>query len=126
MGNTSFGKGSVQTILPLKENAALKLTTARYYTPAGRSIQNEGIVPDIFVERKIIGEDGEQKEGFEFVRENDLQGHLENKQDHSSDKPVKEKVVKQVLISSDSNEDEVLNEALNVLKELASKKLARK
>lgn len=124
MGNTSFGKGSVQTILPLKENAALKLTTARYYTPNGRSIQNEGIVPDIFVERKIIGDDGEQKEGFEFVREIDLQGHLENNQDHSADVPSKEKVIKQVIISNDSAEDEVVNEALNVLKELAGKKLA--
>lgn len=126
MGNTSFGKGSVQTILPLKENAALKLTTARYYTPAGRSIQNEGIVPDIFVERKIIGEDGEQKEGFEFVRESDLQGHLENNQDHSSDESDKAKIIKQVIISSDNAKDEVLNEALNVLKELAGKKLASK
>lgn len=122
MGNTSFGKGSVQTILPLKENAALKLTTARYYTPAGRSIQNEGIVPDIFVERKIIGKDGEQTEGFEFVRESDLQGHLENKQDHSTEEPAKKKIIKQVTITSDDAEDEVIKEALNVLKELASNK----
>jgi carboxyl-terminal processing protease len=50
MGKQSFGKGSVQSIIPLKGNAALKLTTARYYTPSGRSIQAKGIVPDIFVD----------------------------------------------------------------------------
>ena len=73
MGKNSFGKGSVQTILPLKENAALKLTTARYYTPAGRSIQAEGIEPDILVEESLT-ENGEAKKGFQFVREADLQG----------------------------------------------------
>ena len=61
MGKNSFGKGSVQTILPLKENAALKLTTARYYTPAGRSIQAEGIEPDVLVEESK-DEDGKSKE----------------------------------------------------------------
>ena len=50
MGTQTFGKGSVQTILPLGNNTAIKLTTARYYTPSGRSIQAHGIVPDIVVE----------------------------------------------------------------------------
>jgi len=49
IGTTSFGKGSVQTILPLNDSTALKLTTARYYTPLGRSIQSQGIVPDILL-----------------------------------------------------------------------------
>merc|ERR1712093_303514 len=50
LGTKSFGKGSVQSVLPLGENGAMRLTTARYYTPAGRSIQSLGVVPDIIVE----------------------------------------------------------------------------
>src|SRR5207302_7396631 len=50
LGTRSFGKGSVQTILPLGNNTAIKLTTARYYTPSGRSIQAKGIVPDVLIE----------------------------------------------------------------------------
>ena len=74
MGTHSFGKGSVQTILPLSESRAIKLTTARYFTPNGRSIQAEGIVPDIVVERAQITayNDSEQ------ITEADLSGHLDN------------------------------------------------
>ena len=74
MGTTSFGKGSVQTVLPLNNDRALKITTALYYTPNGRSIQAQGIVPDIEVRRaKITNEiDGE------YYKEADLQGHLGN------------------------------------------------
>jgi carboxyl-terminal processing protease len=71
MGTRSFGKGSVQTVLPISENRAVKLTTARYFTPKGRSIQAEGIVPDIVVERaKITSVEGQR------VTEADLQGSL--------------------------------------------------
>lgn len=72
MGTTSFGKGSVQTVLPLPGNTAIKLTTARYFTPSGRSIQATGIVPDIVIEESASG--GSQQ----FLREADLQNHLEN------------------------------------------------
>jgi carboxyl-terminal processing protease len=74
MGSDSFGKGSVQTILPLSESRAIKLTTALYFTPKGRSIQAEGIVPDIIVERAQFTalEDSEQ------IMEADLAGHLGN------------------------------------------------
>jgi carboxyl-terminal processing protease len=119
MGQKSFGKGSVQTILPLKEDAALKLTTARYYTPSGKSIQNEGIEPDILVE-EIHGEEGEENKRFEFVREADLQGHLENNQENTEGKPQKD--VKRITIAVDSEEDAVLNEALSILKDLAKDK----
>lgn len=71
MGTQSFGKGSVQTILPLGNNTAIKLTTARYYTPKGRSIQATGITPDIIVEEP--GADALAR-----VREADLQRHLGN------------------------------------------------
>ncbi|MFK7795148.1 MAG: S41 family peptidase [Gammaproteobacteria bacterium] len=119
MGQKSFGKGSVQTILPLKEDAALKLTTARYYTPSGKSIQGEGIDPDILVE-EIHGGEGDENKRFEFVREADLEGHLENNQEKAKDKAQKE--IKHITIAVDSEEDAVLNEALSILKDLAKDK----
>ena len=72
MGTQSFGKGSVQTILPLNNNAAIKLTTARYFTPSGRSIQAKGIVPDIVVEETPNGS------SRDHLREADLERHLSN------------------------------------------------
>jgi carboxyl-terminal processing protease len=74
MGTQSFGKGSVQTIMPLGNNTAIKLTTARYYTPSGRSIQAKGITPDIIVE-----EPGSNPQAR--LREADLQRHLSNGKD---------------------------------------------
>jgi len=72
MGTRSFGKGSVQTVLPVSETRAVKLTTARYFTPSGRSIQAEGIVPDIVVERaKLTSLEGRQ------IKEADLEGRLD-------------------------------------------------
>ena len=78
MGTQSFGKGSVQTILPLGNGTAIKLTTARYFTPAGRSIQAKGITPDILVEEATIKEADEQ--GVR-MREADLGRRLSNPQD---------------------------------------------
>jgi carboxyl-terminal processing protease len=75
MGTQTFGKGSVQTILPLTNNTAIKLTTARYYTPSGRSIQAKGIVPDIVVEETANGSSSPR------LREADLERHLENDKD---------------------------------------------
>lgn len=75
MGTKTFGKGSVQTILPLKNNAALKITTARYFTPSGRSIQATGIEPDINLENLKISEAKSSNQG---IKEADLSGHLEN------------------------------------------------
>ncbi|MDP7538938.1 MAG: S41 family peptidase [Alphaproteobacteria bacterium] len=73
LGTRSFGKGSVQTIIPLPGNGAMRLTTARYYTPSGRSIQATGIEPDITVERTLLEavEDSDQR------RESDLRGALD-------------------------------------------------
>ena len=73
LGTQSFGKGSVQTVIPLGDGRAVKLTTARYFTPNGRSIQAEGIVPDIIVERAEI----RPYKSRTRVREADLEGHLE-------------------------------------------------
>ena len=82
MGSRTFGKGSVQTILQLTHDTAVKLTTARYYTPSGRSIQAEGISPDIAVEPLRVSE----AEGGDFkpLKEADLSGHLENGQQHQA------------------------------------------
>jgi carboxyl-terminal processing protease len=73
MGTQSFGKGSVQTILPLTRKTALKITTARYFTPNGRSIQAKGITPDIIVKEMKF----EKKDEVEFLKESDLTGHLD-------------------------------------------------
>ncbi|MCB2067124.1 MAG: S41 family peptidase [Erythrobacter sp.] len=74
MGERSFGKGSVQTLLPLGPDAALKLTTARYYTPSGRSVQEGGIEPDIRVPQ-LSDPDAERRNRL-ALRESDLRGHL--------------------------------------------------
>ena len=77
LGTRSFGKGSVQTILPLSDGSGLRLTTARYYTPSGKSIQSSGIVPDIELDFTPPNEKGKKDVG-KFVREEDLEGHMEN------------------------------------------------
>jgi carboxyl-terminal processing protease len=76
LGTTTFGKGSVQTIIPLEDGSGLKLTTAQYFTPSGRSIQAKGIEPDIVVPEKVKVEAGEERP-VQFLRERDLQRHLE-------------------------------------------------
>lgn len=75
MGTTTFGKGSVQTIIPQRDGSALRLTTAKYYTPNGRSIQATGINPDVMVEQAVVTESLEA--GMRF-REKDLERHFEN------------------------------------------------
>jgi carboxyl-terminal processing protease len=78
MGQQSFGKGSVQTILPLGQEVALKLTTALYYTPSGRSIQAKGIEPDITIENRIIPDTTKEDDSsWEMIKESDLKGHLQ-------------------------------------------------
>ena len=80
VGTPSFGKGSVQTIIPIAERAAIKMTTARYYTPSGRSIQNFGVEPDIFVEAlpRIVESEEPKSESFQNVQEGDLRGAISN------------------------------------------------
>jgi carboxyl-terminal processing protease len=115
MGNKTFGKGSVQTIIPMKEGAALKLTTARYYTPTGRSIQAEGIQPDIVLNKVEIA--SVDKESDLGIKEADLAGHLDNGEGESESS--------EKATSAQDNEDEPLvkrdyavYEALNLLKGL--------
>ena len=77
VGTKSFGKGSVQTVMPLREQSAMRLTTARYYSPSGRSIQNLGVTPDIIVEQPRRRTD-EEEDRFKFRSESDLRGSLSN------------------------------------------------
>lgn len=123
MGTQTFGKGSVQTILPVGNNAAIKLTTARYYTPGGRSIQAKGIVPDILVEDPASA----GLENAFRLREADLDKHLSNdrpadgKPDEVVAKPApktshKEDAGKAELAEFGSKNDYQLNQALNLLK----------
>ncbi|MGH8670787.1 MAG: S41 family peptidase, partial [Burkholderiales bacterium] len=114
MGTQSFGKGSVQTILPLGNGTAIKLTTSRYFTPKGRSIQATGIVPDIAVEDATVN----QVEQALAVREADLDRHLENNGAKSATKPVQTKEQKDnaALKPVTSKDDYQLAQAVNVLK----------
>jgi len=112
MGQKTFGKGSVQTVIPLGNNSALKLTTARYYTPSGRSIQAEGIVPDIALEHLQVA--AKEDNGFKPLKEADLTGHLENKKDKK--KPVEEPKNGDLLALA--SDDYPVYEALNMLKGL--------
>lgn len=111
LGTKSFGKGSVQTVLPLDGKTGIKLTTALYYTPSGTSIQAKGIVPDIVVEEVNVPKDAKKKNLTGFS-EADLNGHILNK--NAADKPVDAK--KSTAASSDLiHEDYQLYTALTVL-----------
>ncbi len=115
MGTQSFGKGSVQTIFPMSNNTAVKITTARYFTPSGRSIQAEGIVPDIVVEPLRVSRD-ENADSSLRVKEADLTGHLSNGNKEKGQ--VKKSDAKAGDEESLASTDYVLNEALTLLKGL--------
>jgi len=80
LGMPTFGKGSVQTVIPLEDGSALKLTTAKYYTPKGRSIQAEGIKPDILIE-PIRQAEGPETADAQMLREKDLKGHIKGERE---------------------------------------------
>ena len=116
MGEKTFGKGSVQTILPLETESALKLTTARYYTPSGRSIQAAGITPDIIIDKvKIEKLDTPDNS----IKEANLARHLENDTDTGEDISAGDpELEKQKSETPLAKRDYALYEALNVLKGL--------
>ena len=107
MGTQSFGKGSVQTILPITSRTAVKITTARYYTPNGRSIQAKGITPDIIVKNLELTDLSERT----MMKESDLKGHLENTDKEKLEDKVEQQDKK--LLN-----DYQLSEAINLLKGL--------
>jgi len=114
MGSQTFGKGSVQTIIPVSDTAAVKLTTARYFTPSGRSIQGEGIKPDIQLSDLQVTR--KEVDKATRVKEADLAGHLDKGDDQSQETPGPQGAEKED--TSIIEEDFQLNEALNLLKGL--------
>jgi len=107
VGTRTFGKGSVQTISPIGDGSALKITTARYYTPSGRSIQETGIIPDIVSEATEIT----KVNGHDSIREVDLARHLVNPEDTPSEQAPEVDEAKSLL-----RQDSQLRDALNLLK----------
>ncbi|MCU7834127.1 MAG: S41 family peptidase [gamma proteobacterium symbiont of Taylorina sp.] len=121
MGSDTFGKGSVQTIKPLTTTTAIKLTTARYYTPSGRSIQAEGIIPDITLANISLKK--AKHDSFSQIKEADLKGHLEQpdgthikKQSKKGSQSTKSKNGSNNEKKSKGETDYGLHEALNLLK----------
>jgi len=129
MGEKSFGKGSVQTILPTSNGGAVKLTTARYFTPSGRSIQAEGIEPDVKLARVKL--ETLEKSKFESIKEADLSHHLTNGNVEKVKVPKEVKEPKESEEEKNSDKENIdgadkggdqdlrdypLNEALNLLK----------
>lgn len=108
IGTTTFGKASVQSIIPLSDDAALRLTTARYYTPKGTSIQNTGITPDITVNLKATNGASEHV----IVREKDLEGSLDSDATVDGD----EEPEKAVLNAATEEDDTQLQRAIDLLK----------
>lgn len=115
IGTQTFGKASVQTVIPLEDGSALKLTTARYYTPKGRSIQAEGIKPDIVVKYIKPKEDTENSAWWEDrVKEKDLKGHIKpTKEDGTK---VDEPQTQEEKDPSDLVNDNQLKTAIDILK----------
>ncbi|MBA4740098.1 MAG: S41 family peptidase [Burkholderiales bacterium] len=115
MGTQTFGKGSVQTILPLGNGTAIKLTTARYFTPSGQSIQAKGITPDIIVEDATV----ETKATSPMMRkEADLKNRLDNPQGGGESEAQESEPIDEATASSGETADYQLSQALNLLKGL--------
>lgn len=112
MGRRSFGKGSVQTVLPIDGDFAVKLTTARYYTPNGTSIQAQGIAPDVELTDPALAESGATS-GYS-ISERDLPNHLKNGDEAA--------LPASGLLPIGAGKDYALNEAINVLKGLAAQR----
>jgi carboxyl-terminal processing protease len=139
LGTKTFGKGSVQTILPLDDSSALRLTTARYFTPKGRSIQAMGIVPDIIVESAPPQEAKADEKRRQSLREENLPGHLQNQNQqqtpNSQPEPGDKEKEKQIPSSGPMGDDSIDNDAQlkraldllkswDVFKQLVQKKAA--
>jgi carboxyl-terminal processing protease len=117
VGTPTFGKGSVQTVMPLSDGSALRLTTARYYTPKDRSIQNTGITPDIII--KLRTQNGSKV--HPVIREKDLEKHLKNDkiredEDKKGKAETEEKPVIEVPEGTSDEEDNQLQRAVDILK----------
>jgi len=123
MGTQTFGKGSVQTVFPLDGNTGMRLTTAKYYTPSGRSIQNVGIAPDIEVKLPKIKDAKNGEAAHMIVREKDLDRHLKNetmKDPEKAEKKPKEQSGEDDIVleavPKDDKDDIQLQKAIELLK----------
>ncbi|MFA5074131.1 MAG: S41 family peptidase [Nitrospirota bacterium] len=120
VGTQTFGKGSVQTVFPLESGGGIRLTTAKYYTPNGRSIQNVGITPDIEVKLPTVKNPKEGDSAHLIIREKDLKGHLKN-ESQKEEKEKKEKNVSEEdfsleVLPKNDKDDIQLQKALEILK----------
>jgi len=115
IGTRSFGKGSVQTIIPLGSNGALRLTTARYYTPSGRSIQAKGIEPEAVVEEELPDDLKQKAEAQSTRGEANLRGHLKSQDEDDKAKADQEESGSSSYVSPDKAKDTQLNYAVDLL-----------
>ena len=117
MGINTFGKGSVQTIIPMEDDSALRLTTARYYTPSGRAIQAKGIIPDVEVAFEAPQDEPQEKDKDQAIREKDLNGAMEAEVQETVDEPDSKTSDKNLYMPADRlKRDNQLMRALDLLK----------
>ncbi len=124
MGDQTFGKGSVQTVFPLEGGGGIRLTTAKYYTPSGRSIQNVGITPDIEVKLPTVKTAKEGESVHVVVREKDLERHLKNdtvkekkEKKEKKEEPAVEEEAPMEMMPKDEKDDIQIQKAIEVLKQ---------
>ena len=120
IGTRSFGKGSVQTIIPLGANGAIRLTTARYYTPSNRSIQAKGIDPDIWIEQELPEDLKKRAAAAKPRGEASLRGHLKNTEKDKNGKKVKERSGSSAYVPKEPEKDTQLQYALSFLRGTAT------
>ncbi|HTG00470.1 MAG TPA: S41 family peptidase [Nitrospirota bacterium] len=119
VGTQTFGKGSVQTVFPLEGGGGLRLTTAKYYTPSGRSIQNVGITPDIEVKLPTVKDSANGDSVHVMVRERDLDRHLKNetlKEEKKKERPAPEEDFTMEMVPKNDKDDVQLQKAIEILK----------
>ena len=119
VGTQTFGKGSVQTVFPLEDGGGIRLTTAKYYTPSGRSIQNTGITPDLEVKLPTVKEPKDGEPVHVMVREKDLERHLKNetvKEEKKKEKPSSEDDFSLEVMPKDEKDDIQIQKAIEILK----------
>jgi len=122
LGTQTFGKGSVQTVFPLEGGGGIRLTTAKYYTPSGRSIQNVGITPDVELKLPTVKEPKEGDPVHIVVREKDLDRHLKNetvKEEKKKEHPAAEEDFTMEVMPKDEKDDIQLQKAIEILRSSA-------
>jgi carboxyl-terminal processing protease len=120
LGTRSFGKGSVQTIIPLGSNGALRLTTARYYTPSGRSIQAKGIEPEVVVEEELPEDLKKKADDLTTKGEANLRGHLKIEGADEDEEASQEEAGSSSYVAPEKDKDTQLNYALDLLRGIKS------